>query len=86
MQHGETAVYLLLYSPNFDGSVLQTLEEKDREVNVRKDNMLREQRYLKRRLEVLSSQVDSIYKRRSVSECSTSTVSSNHSSNSESGR
>ena len=73
-------------SPNFDGSVLQTMEEKDREVNVRKDNMLREQRYLKRRLEVLASQVDSIYKRRSVSECSTSTVSSNHSSNSESGR
>jgi len=63
---------------------IKTLEEKDREVNVRKDNMLREQRYLKRRLEVLSSQVDSIYKRRSVSECSTSTVSSNHSSNSES--
>jgi len=63
---------------------IKTLEEKDREVNVRKDNMVREQRYLKRRLEVLSSQVDSIYKRRSVSECSTSTVSSNHSSNSES--
>jgi len=63
---------------------MKTLEEKDREVNVRKDNMLREQRYLKRRLEVLSSQVDSIYKRRSVSECSTSTVGSNHSSNSES--
>jgi len=63
---------------------IKTLEEKDREVNVRKDNMLREQRYLKRRLEVLSTQVDSIYKRRSVSECSTSTVSSNHSSNSES--
>lgn len=63
---------------------IKTLEEKDRDVNVRRDNMLREQRYLKRRLEVLSTQVDSIYKRRSVSECSTSTVSSNHSSNSES--
>jgi len=63
---------------------IKTLEERDRKVNVHKDNLHREQRYLKRRLEVLSNQVDSIYKRRSVSECSTSTVSSTHSSNSES--
>merc|ERR1719414_426536 len=63
---------------------IKTLEDRDRKVNVGRENLLREQRYLKRRLEVLSGQVDSIYKRRSVSECSTSTVSSTHSSNSES--
>jgi len=63
---------------------IKTLEDRDRKVNVSRENLLREQRYLKRRLEVLSGQVDSIYKRRSVSECSTSTVSSTHSSNSES--
>lgn len=64
---------------------IKTLEDRDRKVNVNRENLLREQRYLKRRLEVLSGQVDSIYKRRSVSECSsTSTVSSTHSSNSES--
>merc|ERR1711997_867804 len=43
-----------------------------------------EERDLRRRLELLSNQVDTIYKRRSVSECSTSTVSSTHSSHSES--
>lgn len=64
----------------------QTLEEKERKVQTNKDNLLREQRYLRRRLELLSNQVDAIHKRRSLSECSTSTVSSSHSSNSESGR
>lgn len=64
---------------------MQTLEERDRKVNLHKDNLNREQRYLRRRLELLSNQVDTIYKRRSVSECSTSTVSSTHSSHSESG-
>merc|ERR1712018_617777 len=63
---------------------IKQLEERDRKVNLHKDNLNREQRYLRRRLEVLSNQVDSIYKRRSVSECSTSTVSSTHSSHSES--
>jgi hypothetical protein len=42
-------------------------------------------RYLRRRLELLSCQVDAIHKRRSVSESSTSTVASIQSSNSESG-
>ena len=55
-------------------------------MNLHKDNLNREQRYLRRRLELLSNQVDTIYKRRSVSECSTSTVSSTHSSHSESGK
>ncbi len=68
-------------------SVLQTLEDKDHRVRSHKDNLLREQRYLRRRLELLSSQMDAIHKRRSLSECSaTSTGSSAHSSNSESGR
>ena len=42
-------------------------------------------RYLRRRLELLSDQMADIHKRRSVSESSTSTVSSIQSSNSESG-
>lgn len=63
---------------------IKQLEERDRKVNLHKDNLNREQRYLRRRLELLSNQVDTIYKRRSVSECSTSTVSSTHSSHSES--
>ncbi len=63
----------------------QTLEEKDRRVQINRDGLLREQRFLRRRLELLSSQVEAINKRRSLSECSTSTVSSSHSSNSESG-
>ena len=66
----------------------QTLEEKDRKVGSQRDTLLREQRYLRRRLELLSSQMDDIHKRRSLSESSaTSTGSSNsHSSNSESGK
>lgn len=63
---------------------IKTLEEKDRRVQINRDGLLREQRFLRRRLELLSSQVEAINKRRSLSECSTSTVSSSHSSNSES--
>merc|ERR1711944_146274 len=65
---------------------IKNLEERERKGTTHKDNLLREQRYLRRRLELLSTQVDAIHKRRSVSECSTSTVSSSHSSHSESGR
>merc|ERR1711963_287639 len=62
---------------------IKQLEERDRKVNLHKDNLNREQRYLRRRLELLSNQVDDIHKRRSISESSTSTISS-MSSNSES--
>merc|ERR1712088_870820 len=63
---------------------IKNLEEKDRKHGAQKENLNREQRYLRRRLELLSSQVEAIHKRRSISESSTSTVSSLHSSNSES--
>jgi len=63
---------------------IKSLEDKERKSTAHRDNLLREQRYLRRRLELLSTQVDAIHKRRSVSECSTSTVSSSHSSHSES--
>lgn len=64
---------------------IKNLEEKDRKVCSSKETLLREQRYLRRRLELLSSQMDAIHKRRSVSECSaTSTGSSIQSFNSES--
>jgi MAX dimerization protein len=63
---------------------IKTLEDKDRKTDVSKDTLLREQKYLRRRMELLSSQMDAIHKRRSVSECSaTSTGSSNHSSESD---
>ena len=64
----------------------QALEDKERKASSHRENLMREQRYLRRRLELLSTQVDAIHKRRSVSECSTSTVSSSHSSASESGK
>merc|ERR1712012_343094 len=63
---------------------IKALEDKERKSHAHRENLLREQRYLRRRLELLSTQVDAIPKRRSVSECSTSTVSSSHSSHSES--
>jgi len=63
---------------------IKALEEKEKKASAHRENLLREQRYLRRRLELLSTQVDAIHKRRSVSECSTSTVSSSHSSHSES--
>jgi len=63
---------------------IRALEDKERKASSHRENLMREQRYLRRRLELLSTQVDAIHKRRSVSECSTSTVSSSHSSASES--
>ena len=54
-----------------------------RKKTTRKINLM--SRYLRRRLELLSDQMADIHKRRSVSESSTSTVSSIQSSNSESG-
>jgi MAX dimerization protein len=63
---------------------IKTLEEKERKTSSHRENLQRDQRYLRRRLELLSTQVDAIHKRRSVSECSTSTVSSSQSSHSES--
>lgn len=53
----------------------QNLEDKDRKHALYKEQLHRERRYLRRRLEQLSS----YHKRRSVSECSSSTVSSSHS-------
>jgi len=63
---------------------IRTLEDRDRKSLSQKDTLSREQRYLRRRLELLSCQVDAIHKRRSTSESSTSTVSSIQSSTSES--
>ena len=37
--------------------LLQTLEDKDRKVAVHRETLLREQRYLRRRVELLSNQV-----------------------------
>jgi len=63
---------------------IKNLEDKDKKSQTHKENLFREQRYLRRRLELLSCQVDAISKRRSISESSTSTVSSIQSSISES--
>eukprot|EP00088_Acartia_fossae_P031351 TRINITY_DN32258_c0_g1_i1.p1 TRINITY_DN32258_c0_g1~~TRINITY_DN32258_c0_g1_i1.p1 ORF type:complete len:253 (-),score=55.37 TRINITY_DN32258_c0_g1_i1:101-859(-) len=63
---------------------IKNLEDKDRKSQTQKDNLFREQRYLRRRLELLSCQVDAISKRRSISESSSSTISSIQSSVSES--
>lgn len=63
---------------------IKNLEDKDKRSQTHKDNLFREQRYLRRRLELLSTQVDDISKRRSISESSTSTISSIQSSVSES--
>ncbi|KAK9736926.1 hypothetical protein QE152_g11162 [Popillia japonica] len=52
---------------------IKNLEDRDRKNSVYKDQLNREQRYLKRRLQQLEQNLS---KRRSVSECSTSTVSS----------
>ena len=65
-------------------SIFQTLEDKDRKTSSSRENLLREQRYLRRRLELLTSQMDASHKRRSLSESSSG--SSVRSSNSESGR
>lgn len=63
---------------------IRNLEDRDRKSVSQKENLFREQRYLRRRLELLSSQVDAIHKRRSISESSSSTVSSIQSFTSES--
>lgn len=59
---------------------IKNLEDKDRKHAVQKEQLYREQRYLRRRLEQLSSQLDTMHKRRSVSECSTSTSSTSSTS------
>lgn len=56
----------------------QSLEDKDRKHVHQKDSLNREQRYLLRRLDQLRNSVP-MNKRRSVSECSISTVSSTNS-------
>lgn len=64
---------------------IETLEDKDHKNSQYKDQLSREHRYLKRRLEQLSLGLyscEDASKRRSVSECSTSTASSSSSSNS----
>ncbi|XP_017784549.1 PREDICTED: max dimerization protein 1-like [Nicrophorus vespilloides] len=63
---------------------IKNLEERDRKNLAYKDQLNRERRYLKRRLDQLSSNGNhhhtaTMSKRRSVSECSSSTISSNHS-------
>ena len=63
---------------------IKNLEDRDRKSLTARETLHREQRYLRRRLELLSDQMADIHKRRSVSESSTSTVSSIQSSNSES--
>jgi len=63
---------------------IKNLEDKDRKSQTHKETLAREQRYLRRRLELLSCQMDAIHKRRSISESSSSTVSSIQSSTSES--
>jgi len=60
---------------------IKNLESQERKHAIQKEHLSREQRYLRRRLE----QLGSLYtKRRSVSECSISTVSSTNSSRSSS--
>lgn len=59
---------------------IKNLEDKDRKSQTHKETLAREQRYLRRRLELLSCQMDAIHKRRSISESSSSTVSSVQSS------
>merc|ERR1712154_441244 len=64
---------------------IKNLEERDKKSLSAKDLLHREQRYLRRRLELLSEEVGvDIHKRRSISESSSSSVSSIQSSESES--
>merc|ERR1712055_987731 len=63
---------------------IKNLEERDKKNLTAKETLHREQRYLQRRLALLSDQMEDIHKRRSISESSTSTISS-MSSNSETG-
>lgn len=55
---------------------LQTLEEKDRKSQMVKEQLLREQRFLKRRLQHLDGVCTPTDKRRSVSDCSSASSSS----------
>jgi MAX dimerization protein len=57
---------------------IKNLEDKERKHSTHKEQLNREHRFLRRRLEQLS-QSYALSKRRSLSECSSSTVSSNHS-------
>merc|ERR1712227_431985 len=64
---------------------IKNLEERDKKSLSAKELLYREQRYLRRRLELLSEEVGvDIHKRRSISESSSSSLSSIQSSNSES--
>ncbi|CAG2108988.1 unnamed protein product [Medioppia subpectinata] len=62
-------------------SFIRNLEEKDRKHQTTKEQLLREQKYLRRRLDQLQEIdfKDSMHKRRSISECSSgmSSISSN---------
>merc|ERR1712117_492277 len=63
---------------------IKNLEERDKKSLSAKEILYREQRYLRRRLELLSEEVGvDIHKRRSISESSSSSLSSIQSSNSE---
>merc|ERR1712051_78465 len=62
---------------------IKNLEERDKKNLSAKDNLHREQRYLRRRLELLSEEVE-IHKRRSISESSSSSISTIQPSTSES--
>merc|ERR1712109_274940 len=63
---------------------IKNLEERDKKSLSAKELLHREQRYLRRRLELLSEEVGvDIHKRRSISESSSSSLSSIQSSNSE---
>jgi hypothetical protein len=67
--------------------VFQVLEDKEKKQSFVKDNLHREQRYLRRRLEQLLNEQNIAYRvrnERSISECSNSTTTST-SSTSESG-
>merc|ERR1712117_785873 len=64
---------------------IKNLEERDKKSLSAKELLYREQRYLRRRLELLGEEVGvDIHKRRSISESSSSSLSSIQSSNSES--
>ncbi|PSN50025.1 Max-interacting protein 1 [Blattella germanica] len=60
---------------------IKNLEDRERKHAVHKEHLHREHRYLRRRLEQLNAH-NALSKRRSVSECSTSTISSTNSSSS----
>lgn len=60
---------------------IKNLEDKERKHSVYKEQLSREHRFLRRRLDQLSLHL-AMSKRRSVSECSSSTISSNHSTTS----